>query len=1063
MKNYLSISEFKKISEKRLVESKLFKNYHVDDFKLFEAMDEFSNRIGWSDSLVGRMVNKISSFFGKQRGLLQLKQLKVKLDNEYLKGILRAMTTVPATNADSSASGATTGVTASSSIQYPAGQTSNIGMSIGLKLLKTAKTATAPTTLPATTASGATTTATSTQLPQYISVPQTDVDKFSIDILAALQNFAKTLDDAKKLLASYVYDIVPDDNGATINPQPNKTPIKDKQKFTITASNKKTKLVFFIIIDSLENIENEIDINFRVEVVNKKNENEKIGASTGIIDANNKTIGIKIPDGKKVEEYSVDVIPDANITVSPEGRQDAQKTMKYKFTAGKNEEEWTVNISESYAALSQSTTETGLDTVKKTDIQLFKYNDNSSISDNIKEQIKFIKQILDKIDAKECTKDDHGALIQLMNKITKEIENITNYKNNSKDEEEKKEIDECINLLNGLVNDIKTKTDSIVDKGEMKEEEFNKIVLNAKSVSTDNKVLSNFDFNLKFEAAEEKNHSGDIVAQAKSRTQEYRDFATNLTTDIKKLVSKLIEKDPSKEESLKNGVKIIMSSLNNMDQNEKDNMRLIKNLLNKYFPDLSSKYVNESVLSLEKMYEDFITFTEALNEDFTSKTVGKSAYSKPAKSVEKVKDIFRTKNQKLNAEYTNTLKTFGEVDLNTIDPDKVLKAFQSNPALKEKAAIMVNKEALKEIALKAQWLYDEEKYKDKRKDVYSRINWTVTGPDMNKLKNTWYQLVVKSKSTWNPFFTDEKGNFPQTLDPIALINSDESFRKSWNQYDDKARTKNTNTTGSGGNVNAAVSQTQLQQLGLSPCTNPTKANEWYLFDITLADDLGDTSDLALLIMHYGDISTKKKTGFIVHKMVDWTQIIKDSMSNTSLKANDIESLVDKNTISQTNLGNFSEEYLAFFCGIDKIPTMGGLPGSGGGAGFNTKTDQAVRVLVYGSAGISAPKNNINTDKYLTIIQKDGINNNASTDVKCFASKMDTVSASNTINYVLNPRCSGEPERKKFDFNTIEINYIYKIERIYEDKWIDDDNILQTNKGKLCKNADVNSSVEQLFK
>ena len=64
-----------------------------------------------------------------------------------------------------------------------------------------------------------------------------------------------------------------------------------------------------------------------------------------------------------------------------------------------------------------------------------------------------------------------------------------------------------------------------------------------------------------------------------------------------------------------------------------------------------------------------------------------------------------------------------------------MKRFIDDAELRKDAIELVNKEALKEIALRAQWMYDDEKYKDKRSDIYSRINFTTMGSDMSKLKN----------------------------------------------------------------------------------------------------------------------------------------------------------------------------------------------------------------------------------------------------------------------------------------------------------------------------------------
>lgn len=135
-------------------------------------------------------------------------------------------------------------------------------------------------------------------------------------------------------------------------------------------------------------------------------------------------------------------------------------------------------------------------------------------------------------------------------------------------------------------------------------------------------------------------------------------------------------------------------------------------------------------------------------------------------------------------------KEYGSLKLGEINSEALIKNFQGNPKLRKLAISLVNKEALKEIALRAAWLYDDEKYKDKRVDIYSRVNFATTGTDMNKLKNNWLKKVATTKAEYTPFFADESGNFPGELDPIALMNSDESFRTKFNQYDENDLRKN---------------------------------------------------------------------------------------------------------------------------------------------------------------------------------------------------------------------------------------------------------------------------------
>lgn len=148
---------------------------------------------------------------------------------------------------------------------------------------------------------------------------------------------------------------------------------------------------------------------------------------------------------------------------------------------------------------------------------------------------------------------------------------------------------------------------------------------------------------------------------------------------------------------------------------------------------------------------------------------------------------------KLSKENADLLKAYGPLDIDSLDQKGIAKKFIEDDNLRKIATESVNKEALKEIQLRAQWMYDPEKYKDKRTEHYSRLNFTTTGADSNKLENFWLKKLARVKADYTVFF-QEGGNFPQSLDPPALVNSDAAFRKTWNQYDAKEANKNSTQT-----------------------------------------------------------------------------------------------------------------------------------------------------------------------------------------------------------------------------------------------------------------------------
>jgi hypothetical protein len=75
MKNLFGQKEFRQLKEIQMIT---------------ESMD-FSNKIGWSDCLIGRAVNKLFSFVAKSTYMIVLKRLQNKLGDEYLKAAFLAM------------------------------------------------------------------------------------------------------------------------------------------------------------------------------------------------------------------------------------------------------------------------------------------------------------------------------------------------------------------------------------------------------------------------------------------------------------------------------------------------------------------------------------------------------------------------------------------------------------------------------------------------------------------------------------------------------------------------------------------------------------------------------------------------------------------------------------------------------------------------------------------------------------------------------------------------------------------------------------------------------------
>ena len=257
-----------------------------------------------------------------------------------------------------------------------------------------------------------------------------------------------------------------------------------------------------------------------------------------------------------------------------------------------------------------------------------------------------------------------------------------------------------------------------------------------------------------------------------------------------------------------------------------------------------------------------------------------------------IKGIF--KNYKLNENEKELLKAYGKIDLSKLDQKGIVKKFIDNADLRKKAITMVDKEAIKEIQLKAEWLYDTDKYEDKRNKIYSRINWTTTGPDMAKLKNTWLKKIANVKSIYTPFFADEAGNFPKELDPPALINSDKAFRTTFDQYsvstvDNKSKFKN--------NINyLAKSENEelLVKFGFLSNKSPN-ANDYGVFRLIMNDRL-----VFIIYKHY---EIDKKHMFKYLGFVDFSNLEKEmnKIGSNNINESKIKELIKKYNYTTENI------------------------------------------------------------------------------------------------------------------------------------------------------------------
>jgi hypothetical protein len=237
---------------------------------------------------------------------------------------------------------------------------------------------------------------------------------------------------------------------------------------------------------------------------------------------------------------------------------------------------------------------------------------------------------------------------------------------------------------------------------------------------------------------------------------------------IMKLKNEIIKKKPNYKDKITKSFHII-SFMFHPDhyKNYTDTQRYIS------FENFKKTYetVLESISSLnfEMIYEkEMNNLLKDFNMINESKIFGNNT----------IKNIFK------DYKKSNSIEKYKDIDADKMNLNEIKIEFDKNPKMRQDAIDAVNKEALKEIALRAQWLYDTEKYEDKRNTHYSRVNFTTTNMDQKKLENKWLKLISNSKNVFASFFS-ANNNMPQELDPIALINSDKDFKTKWNQYSEE--------------------------------------------------------------------------------------------------------------------------------------------------------------------------------------------------------------------------------------------------------------------------------------
>jgi len=233
---------------------------------------------------------------------------------------------------------------------------------------------------------------------------------------------------------------------------------------------------------------------------------------------------------------------------------------------------------------------------------------------------------------------------------------------------------------------------------------------------------------------------------------------------------------------------------------------------------------------------------------------------------------------RMSPEEHDMMKAYGKLDIGSLDQKGILKKFVDDANLRKQATELVDKEALKEIQLRAEWMYDREKYKDSRSDVYSRVNWNTTDPDKMKLENDWKKKLAKVKSDYTPFFGEENWNFPITLDPIALVNSDKDARTSFKQKDFSEHVESDKIKGNTNLKGQSEEEKEISKL-LGLVSPPVLSGSYGVFR------LNTTSNGRMFMMIFKHLQKENLHCFKYLGIIDYQSIEEDwKKSNTKDKA-----------------------------------------------------------------------------------------------------------------------------------------------------------------------------------
>lgn len=610
------------------------------------------------------------------------------------------------------------------------------------------------------------------------------------------------------------------------------TVIEEKNTYNVTAENgdKKEYLVYVKLFDQKDN-----NVNIDLLLINKNKSDEVIS-----YDIIGDKYFFNIQDAPITDYKIIATAEKDTSTIDPNNPDgiDAQAEMKFKVTAENGKfKEYVITIGQQSVA---TVPKGELATIQEpTSIEVYKVDDNKGIDENVQKQIDYIKTILKGLNSESLSAKDSGGLILVKNLLETEISKVTN-------EEKKKALSDLKEEINKKIN--------WTDKEDITEEQLLNYKNELKEYSTLNSKLETIKG--MFTDKESEKIISKLTRRAALIHPDSKHFGDNkekmaaFYDKINKVLDNIITAKSMKD--------VKVDSIATYDSDNK------KFITESYKYDL---YFEE----LNNLFDEILN-SENLNEAKISTILSNKKLSKNIKNIDNL---------------------YGEINLEQLDPKLILEEFKKNPKLKQLAIDRVNQEALKEIQLRAEWLYDSEKNKDTSSEVYTRVNFTVTKADTNKLLNVWLKKVANIKAVYTPFFANEQG-FPQKLDPIALVRSDETFRKNYNQYTKENGPEQSQNLGNMSSVNNTSDPDILKRVGLVDLgADGLKDSQTGIFEIVT-----DQTNIRMGLV----LSAIQKDGIMMFTfvgLVDYKKIYDEINANQKATDDEISKIIEKHNYIST--------------------------------------------------------------------------------------------------------------------------------------------------------------------